>query len=200
MSPQERVFPEFFSAANPCRLLYVSIVDAYKHQWSVVDAVYDLRCKGFHVVLELVGPSNPDALKKLNTALAKYKNASDWVIYSGAVSYEELHSKYINADVGLFASTCENLPIILLETMASGLPVACSNKGPMPEVLGSAGVYFDPEKPIEISNAVERYLTSRQLRVDNALASYAMAGNYSWSKCSKRTFDFLVKVARAKSV
>ena len=66
------------------------------------------------------------------------------------IPYHELHSEYKDADLGVFASSCENLPIILIEKMASGLPIACSNKGPMPEVLGSAGVYFDPENSYEI--------------------------------------------------
>jgi len=51
-----------------------------------------------------------------------------WVHYRGAVSYDALHQIYAEADIGNFASSCENLPIILLVTMAAGLPVVCSNQ------------------------------------------------------------------------
>ena len=52
--------------------------------------------------------------------------------------------------MGIFASSCESSSCVLIENMASGLPIACSNRGPMPEVLKDGGVYFDPEKPIDI--------------------------------------------------
>ena len=49
------------------------------------------------------------------------------------------------AELFVFASSCENLPNILIEGMAAGLPIACSRRPPMPEVLGDAGESFDPE-------------------------------------------------------
>ena len=60
--------------------------------------------------------------------------------------HDDLHQKYLDADLGLFASSCENMPNILLETMGAGLPIACSNRQPMPEILKNGGEYFDPEK------------------------------------------------------
>ena len=57
------------------------------------------------------------------------------------------------SDLFIFASSCENLPITMLEAMASGIPICCSNRGPMPEVLGREGCYFDPEVPASIALA-----------------------------------------------
>jgi glycosyltransferase involved in cell wall biosynthesis len=105
-----------------------------------------------------------------------------------------LHHRYAQADLGLFASSCENMPNILLETMASGLPIACSRLGPMPEVLGDAGVYFDPEQPEEIACALRELIESPQLRTDLAQASYQRAQQFSWQRCADETFGFLVAV------
>jgi glycosyltransferase involved in cell wall biosynthesis len=181
-----------YDDARPYRVLYVSIVDQYKHQWHVVEAVATLRKQGLPIALDLVGPAYPPALQRLNDAIARVDPVRHWVNYHGAIAFDTLHQKYAQADLGLFASSCENMPNILLETMASGLPIACSNRGPMRELLGDTGVYFDPEQPDDIVRALQVLIGSPQLRTDLARASYACAQQYSWQRCADETFGFLV--------
>lgn len=183
-----------YDDGHPYRVLYVSIIDQYKHQWHVVEAVAALRKLGLPIVLDLVGPAYPPALKRLNETIARVDADRRWVHYHGAIPFNELHHRYAQADLGLFASSCENMPNILLETMASGLPIACSNLGPMPEVLGNAGVYFDPERPEEIARALGELIKSPQLRTELAQASYQRAQQFSWQRCADETFRFLVAV------
>lgn len=183
-----------YDDANPCRVLYVSIIDQYKHQWVVVEAIAALRLQGFSVVLDLVGPAYPPSLKRLNEAIARFDPDRSWVRYHGAIPFNDLHLRYAQADLGLFASSCENMPNILLETMASGLPIACSNRGPMPEVLGDTGAYFDPECPRDIARALHELLDSPQLRTELANASYERALKFSWQRCADETFKFLAFV------
>jgi glycosyltransferase involved in cell wall biosynthesis len=186
-----------YSAENPYRILYVSIVDQYKHQWQVVAAVGQLRKEtNWPLVLELVGTSYGPALKRLNEAIARFDPEGTWVKYHGAVPYTDLHRVYARADLGVFASSCENMPNILIETMAAGLPVACSNRGAMPEVLGDAGVYFDPEQPDTIVQALRHFIASPEARASAAVTSYSAAKAYGWERCARDTFDFLVGIAR----
>lgn len=189
-----------YSHVRPYRLLYVSIIDQYKHQWRVVEAVAALRKEGLPVSLDLVGPAYPAALARLRQTLARLDPEGSWVRYHGAIPFEALHRHYADADAGLFASSCENMPNILLETMASGLPVACSNRGPMPEVLGDAGVYFDPEQPRDIARALRELIVSPQLRTDLAQASHRRAQQFSWQRCADETFGFLANVTRQYNV
>ena len=84
----------------------------------------------------------------MKAAIDRWPIAIECVCFHGEIPYKELHQQYQQADIGVFASSCENMPNILLETMASGLPIACSKKGPIPEVLGKDGVYFDSEEPV----------------------------------------------------
>lgn len=179
-----------YDNTNPYRILYISIVDQYKHQWHVVEAVATLRKQGLAIVLDLVGPAFPPALQRLNATIDRIDADRYWVNYQGPIAFDELHKQYMRADLGLFASSCENMPNILLETMASGLPIACSNKGPMPEVLGDAGMYFDPEKPEEISRALLILIKSPLLRAEFAQVSFARAQEYSWKRCANETFGF----------
>ncbi len=191
----QRVISDF-DEANPYRVLYVSIIDQYKHQWFVVEAVATLREEGFPIVLDLVGPAYLPALNRLNETIAHLGADQSWVRYHGGIPFNELHLRYVQADLGLFASTCENMPNILLETMASGLPIACSNRGSMLEVLGDSGVYFDPVQPADIARALRELILSPQLRSKLAMASYQRSQQYSWKRCADETFDFLAKIAQ----
>jgi glycosyltransferase involved in cell wall biosynthesis len=185
-----------YDEANPYRVLYVSIIDQYKHQWAVVEAIATLRNKGMPIVLDLVGPAYPPALNRLNETIAHLGSDQSWVRYHGAIPFNELHLRYVQADLGLFASSCENMPNILLETMASGLPIACSNRGPMPEVLGESGVFFDPVRTVDIARALSELIHSPQLRSQLAAASYQRSQQYSWQRCADETFKFLATIAQ----
>ena len=95
------------------------------------------------------------------------------------------------------ASSCENQPIILLETMAAGLPIASSSRGPMPEVLGDAGLYFDPERPEDIASTLRQLICAPELRQILAERSYRRASSYSWKTCAAETFSFLAAFCQA---
>jgi glycosyltransferase involved in cell wall biosynthesis len=185
-----------YSFSQPFRVLYVSTVDMYKHQWHVAEAIAQLRTAGFPVALDLVGPAYQAGLQRLTKKLNSLGASSNFVQYRGAVPYDVLHNLYKKADLKVFASSCENMPNILLEAMAAGLPIACSKSGPMPEVLGDAGVYFDPESPHEIAEAIETLIRSPQLRARDAAVGFERAQQYSWKRCASETFAFLAECAR----
>ena len=114
--------------------------------------------------------------------------------YHGNVAYEDLPRLYAQAQIGIFASTCENMPNILLETMAAGLPILCSDRGPMPEVLGKAGVYFDPENPDSMCRQLIALFKAQTTRRRLGLLARQRAQKYSWDKCAKETFRFCHQV------
>lgn len=182
-----------YSMEQPFQILYVSTVDVHKHQWHVAEAIAKLRRSGVPVTLSLVGPAYPPALRKLKATLAKVDPAGKFITYVGAVPHAELNVLYTKADIFLFASSCENMPNILLEGMAAGLPIACSNRGPMPEILGDFGVYFDPENPQEIAKSIRLLIESPELRAEKAKAAYTSAQQYSWKRCANETFAFLAR-------
>ncbi len=184
-----------FTEAEPCRLLYVSVVEIYKHQWHVAEAAAILRASGFFVTLDLIGPPGPGS-EKLKQTLNRVDPRCEFIRYVGAIPYEQLHEKYAAADICVFASSCENMPNILLEGMASGLPIACSKIGPMPEVLADAGVYFDPEDSAEIAGRIGDLVVSAELRVRMSEKAFAKAQAFSWRRCAEETFGFLAAIAR----
>jgi glycosyltransferase involved in cell wall biosynthesis len=182
------------SLERPLRLLYVSILEPYKHQLKVVNAVARLRGSGRPVVLDLVGPAAEGEAEALTRECARLGLGPEVVRYHGSIPYEQLEFIYSRADAFVFASSCETFGIILLEAMAAGLPLLCSSRSSLPEVAGDAGLYFDP---LDVSSLV-RSLTSiyddQQLRESLAFRSRRRAAGFSWERCAQETFDFVREV------
>lgn len=143
----------------------------------------------------MIGPAYEPALKKLNKIIDLYDVERKWIKYHGQMPYNKLHDAYFSADIGVFASTCENLPIILLENMAAGLPIAASNKGPMQEVLSEGGCFFDPLNSNEIADTLQSMILSEDLRTRISQISFLKAKNFSWTRCADETMKFLVETA-----
>ncbi len=182
-----------FSICNSriIKCIYVSNVLPYKHQWHVIRAISILKKRGYNVELHLVGVGDSpyqiliDKEVKVSDFENQIVRQHPFVNNKGLLPYLQ------NSDIFIFASSCENMPVTLVEAMAAGLPIACSNRGPMPEVLKDGGVYFDPENPIDIANKVEEIITNNPLRLSLKKKSYEIAKNYSWSRCASETLAFL---------
>jgi len=119
--------------------------------------------------------------------------------YVGPVPYDRLPELYRDSDLCVFASTCENLPNVLLEAMGTGIPIACSDRSPMREVIEDGAVLFDPESADEIEAALDRLIGDPALRDRVARRSIELASAYTWERCAEDTLAFLAEVARAHS-
>lgn len=178
------------------KLIYVSTIDVYKHQWNVIEAVSNLIKENYSLKLILIGGSNSFAKKKLDKAIEKYDPKKEFVKYLGFIDYHHIHKEYQEANLGIFASSCENMPNILIEMMRSGLPIACSELGPMPEILGEGGVYFDPLDPKSIASSIKIIIENDKLKTNIVKHALLRSEKYSWSECSNKTFSFLNSVAK----
>lgn len=182
-----------YSYNKPFKLLYVSFIGEYKHQWNVVRAIGILRQMNIPVHLTLIGsPDEKKAFSKLTKAIKEIDPNHKFVQYFSEVSYSEIEKKYKDADIFIFASSCETFGQILTEAMASGLPIACSNMSAMPEILGDAGVYFNPEDPKDIAKTLEILIQNENLRSELAQLAYIKSKQFSWEKCSNETFEFIL--------
>jgi glycosyltransferase involved in cell wall biosynthesis len=177
--------------ARPIRCIYVSNAEMYKHQWVVVGAISFLRKRGYDLILTLIGGGAGPAQKLLQNAIAESEVGGRFVEQSAFLPHAELPALLADADLFVFASSCESMPVTLVEAMAMGLPIACSNRGPMPEVLADGGVYFDPEDASSIAAAVEQIIQSPELRTTIAQQAKALSQQYSWKRCADETFVFI---------
>jgi glycosyltransferase involved in cell wall biosynthesis len=187
-----------YSLQRPFRILYVSSIEKYKHQDRVISAfAMLLRRTRWPIVLDLIGPGKRDDVQEVLTRITKEDPTGGRIRYLGKIQYNDLDRYYRQADMGVFASSCENLPNILLEKMASGLPIACSRKGPMLELLDD-GIFFDPENEEEIAASIEQLIRDPSLRARLANSAFNKAKSFDWDKCAKQTLSFLHLIASGR--
>ena len=113
---------------------------------------------------------------------------------------DEVKKFYHNSDCFIFASSCENMPNSLIEAMSSGLPIICSNLGPMKEFLKDGGEYFNPLSEIDLTNKLKKIINDQKLRNKLAKKAHIYSSNYSWEKCAKQTFDFIKSISTKYSL
>ncbi|MGC8494132.1 MAG: glycosyltransferase [Syntrophobacteraceae bacterium] len=191
--PQRRI--ENCSNAAPFRILHVSTVTACEYQWSVVEAVARLRREGLPVTLDIVGPAYRPARKRLRRAMGKADPGGMFIRCLGEVRHSMLSSVYRHAELFVCGSGCENMPHVLLEAMASGLPIVCSTRGALAEMLGKAGLYFDPESCEQMIGAMRELIRSRARRKEYSALAFRGAGAFRWERCAHDLFSFLAECA-----
>jgi glycosyltransferase involved in cell wall biosynthesis len=104
----------------------------------------------------------------------------DGVDARGRVSREELASLYRRAAALVFPSLYEGFGQPVLEALASGCPVACSDLPPLREVAGDAAVYFDPTDAEAIAAA------TREAVARGGASGPARAARFTWDECARR--------------
>lgn len=115
--------------------------------------------------LKLVCTGTPNERLKDLQHYTKLMQLEDWVIFPGYLSHGQFLTVLKNAYALVFPSLYEGFGMPVLEAMAAGKPVICSNVTSLPEISGDAALLFDPRKPDEIAQAME------QLEQDPELAA-----------------------------
>jgi glycosyltransferase involved in cell wall biosynthesis len=130
-----------------------------KGQALLVEAVADLKRRGVEARLTIVGdgPALGD-LRALAAALA----VADSVSFEGAVGQEQILGYYERADVFALPSFAEGIPVVLMEAMATGLPVVSTTIAGIPELVddGASGFLVTPGRVDELAGALERVLAA----------------------------------------
>lgn len=179
-------------------LLYVSPVYTYKHQIEVVKAVKILReFTRLNISLKLIGGGNSSAFVQLNN-FVNSENNLEFVKIMGLIDYESLLNEYSCADIFIFASSCETFGITILEAMGRRLPIACSNRSGLSEILKDAGVYFDPYDPESIAKAVYKLIKDIELRKILGEKAYQYSLDYTWERCALETFGYIKTLKKEK--
>ena len=111
----------------------------------------------------------------------------------------ELPCIYNLARMLVFPSLFEGFGIPLVEAMACGCPVVCSNVASLPEVLGDAGVMFDPGEPEQIAETVWSVWSDEVKRREMRERGFVRASFFNWEETARKTIEVYCKVGSAKA-
>ena len=140
--------------------------------------------------LALVRRSRPE-LRLVLTGAGHAGGLPDGVEALGDVDLATRISLYRRAALVVFPSLYEGFGLPPLEAMACGCPVACSEAGSLPEVVGDAAVLFDPRDPAAIAAGVEDALARAD---DLAARGTQQAAQFTWA-ATARAHDEVYELA-----
>ncbi len=190
-TPVTSTWPE--QNQRPIHCLYVSPILEYKHQWVVVQAIKRLRDQGLDVTLTLLGGGGLRARQRLARQIEISDPDHQFVEVLEFLPHEEIPRRIAEADIFIFASGCETFGISLLEAMAVGVPIACSNQSSLPETLQDGGEYFNPRDDASIAQALKTLIEDPAKRAHLAARARKLSESYSWSRCASETWSYIVQ-------
>jgi glycosyltransferase involved in cell wall biosynthesis len=103
---------------------------------------------------------------------------------------------YRKATALIYPSLYEGFGIPPLEAMSYGCPVLCSNTSSIPEVVGDAGLFFDPRSVEAMRESMERVVSSPELRSDLIERGTQRVKHFSYDRCATETMDVYREIAR----
>jgi glycosyltransferase involved in cell wall biosynthesis len=163
-------------------VLCVAQKRAHKNLEAAVEAMARLD-----VPAQLVLPGAPNAYEDRLRALAVRLGIPDRVRFVGWVSADDLEALYAMASIFVLPSLLEGFGLPVLEAMARGVPVACSNLSALPEVAGDAALLFDPHDHSQVADALRRLLVDDDLRAELVRRGYERVRAFSWDQTARAT-------------
>jgi glycosyltransferase involved in cell wall biosynthesis len=122
-------------------------------------------------------------------ALAESSGVGDRVVFTGWVSRDDLEGLYAASSIFVYPTLIEGFGLPVLEAMARGVPVACSNVSSLPEVAGEAALLFDPLDSAAIGRAISALLDDHALREQKIAAGRKWSATFTWQRTARQTID-----------
>jgi alpha-1,3-rhamnosyl/mannosyltransferase len=144
------------------------------------------------IVGELSGKGFWDNVEELRAFVSATPPLGEHVHFTGYLSDEALAELLNGADALVFPSLWEGFGLPAVEAMACGVPVLASRRGSLPEVVGEAGAYFDPEDVGAIAASILELLTDRDLRTRLAGLARERSALFRWDRAAElaeRSFE-----------
>jgi glycosyltransferase involved in cell wall biosynthesis len=168
-------------------LLYVGTIEPRKNLSLLLDTMKILMERGRGIPLVVAGAKGwmyEDIFLKVRKAGLEGK-----VLFTGYVPDEELPALYSAAEAFLFPSLYEGFGFPVLEAMACGIPVLCSNTSSLPEVAGDAAILLSPRDPGDWADSIKEILDNGSLRERMREEGFRQASRFSWERTARETWD-----------
>jgi alpha-1,3-rhamnosyl/mannosyltransferase len=172
-------------------LLYLGINKPHKNLVFLLQVFSKLRTDAKLVLAGKEDPRYPQTREE-----AERLDLGDSVVFLGEVVDRDLPMLYNGAELFVFPSLHEGFGLPVLEAMACGTPVVCSNTSSLPEMVGHAAITLDPLDHESWVAALTEVLENEDLRAELRAKGLEQAARFSWEKAAKETlavYSSLVK-------
>lgn len=170
-------------------LLYVGGIDRRKNVPLLLEAMREIDGRRHDVELVLAGGYREDPDYPALVARIHELGLERSVRLLGFVAEEELPALYAGAAAFVFPSLYEGFGLPPLEAMACGAAVIAARRTSLPEVLGGAAVYFDPEDPAALVEAALALVDHPERRRELAAAGVRHARGFRWERTASLTIE-----------
>jgi len=187
----ERELRELFELREREVVLTLSAKRPHKNLRALLDALAEIAPPARPV---LVLPGYATAHEEELRDHAAARGVAEDVRFLSWISAEQLEGLWRLARAFVYPSLYEGFGLPVLEAMARGVPLACSNASSLPEVAGEAALLFDPRRPAQIAAAIGRLLSDAPLRERLAELGRVRAQEFTWERAARLT---LASYARA---
>jgi glycosyltransferase involved in cell wall biosynthesis len=162
-------------------ILFLGTLEPRKNLDVLLDA-YAALLRGSRRVPKLViaGGASPDAQPWLHRIARE--PLRDHIVYKGYVAHEERESLFAGARALVLPSLDEGFGLPVLEAMSAGVPVVTSNRGSLPEVVGTAGVLLDAGDVSGWAAALERLASDSRWATELGNAGLGRARAFTWER------------------
>lgn len=169
------------------RLLYVSSFYEYKNHIKLIKVINELINEGFNISLTMVGRQNRYFSRHILPFCKSIENNENFQ-FINFIPMNEMPNIYPSYNLFVFPSTCENLPNILLEAIASGIPIISSNYGPMRDIIKNPDQLFDPNNHNDLKCKIIKILNLKNF--NDILIKLDLEKKYSWDITSIKTMSY----------
>jgi glycosyltransferase involved in cell wall biosynthesis len=180
-SPESELRAQLDLGSQPV-VLCVSQKRTHKNMAGLIRAMV-----GLDALLVLPGSPTPHELELRR--LAQELGISGQVRFPGWLDEPQLERLYRIASCFALPSFQEGFGLTVLEAMGRGVPVCCSNTSSLPEVVGDAGLMFNPEDVDDIRLAIGRLLADRRLAAELAERGRRRSRIFTWRRTAEATLD-----------
>jgi len=183
-----------YKKKNKIKLIYVSPLDYYKNHITVAKSYSRLKKKYSNLEIKFIG--NYKHNLKLYNRVIKENYFLTKKNFIGEVNHKKVISYICSSDIFIFASSTETFGITLLEGMALGMPIVCSNKSSLPEILKDGGIYFNPNNDYELANQIERFIKNKKFRLNKSKKAYNESLRYSWKNNLEKFYNLINQLVK----
>jgi glycosyltransferase involved in cell wall biosynthesis len=174
-------------------ILYTGIYKGRKNHAGLLKAFQRFLAQGTRAQLVIAGPmyEGEASLRSLAAELG----IAQQVVFTGFVADSNLNALYSGARVYACPSLYEGFGFTVLEAMACGTPVVCSEAASLPEVAGDAALYADARNPESFADALYQVFTKQGLRQEMMKRGEENLRRFGWEQAATRclkTYDEVI--------